>query len=309
MNIVTLTLNPAFDLHCDARDLRLYHENFVRLSSREAAGKGVNLSRALAGWGTASRCVVLAGEDNAREFFQALERDGLSCQGVLVPGRIRENLTLHEKGKEETRVSFPGFFAPVSCLAQVEQAVGEVNGDTVIVFTGSAPEGLDAAAVRGLLENLRAQGAKLVIDSRLFSLSELLALRPYLIKPNAPEAASYGGAPLKSVEEAADFACELHARGVDNAMVSLGELGAVLCCREGCYHASAPLVEAVSTVGAGDSTLAGFLSAVGEGLSPDQALKRAVAFGSAACRTKGSRPPRREDVLGLLDEGKLRTLR
>ena len=299
MNFITLTLNPVFDLHCKAEDLRLYRENFVTLSSREASGKGVNLSRALAAYGAPSRCVVLAGEENAKEYFDALSQDGLSCHILLTPGRIRENLTFHEEGRPETRISFPGFFASPDLLSRVREAVGEVDGSTVLTFTGSAPRGVDAAAARDFLAELRRKGAKLVIDSRLFSLSELVALRPYLIKPNVEEAAIYRGKELSGVEEALEFARTLHAQGVENAMVSLSELGAVLCCDEGCFHAVGKAISATSTIGAGDSTLAGFLCAAGEGLSAADRLALAVSFGSAACLTQGSRPPKKEDILSL----------
>lgn len=300
MKIITLMLNPAFDLHCEAKDLRLYRENFVRVLTRDASGKGVNLSRALAAYGVPSLCLLAVGEENGHEYCAALAQDRLEHRAIFTPGRIRENFTFHEEGRDETRICFPGFFASPALLEQVAEAMGEVDKDTVITFTGSAPQGIDAAAARDFLESFRRKGAKIVIDSRLFTPEELVAMRPYLIKPNLEEAALYRGAELEGVADAADFAKDLHEKGVENAMVSLSGLGAVLCCKEGCFHAVGDPISVVSTIGAGDSTLAGFLSAAGEGLSPDLCLARAVAFGSAACMTQGSRPPKKEDILANL---------
>ena len=152
MKIITLTLNPAIDLHCEAKDLRLYRENFVTLSCRDASGKGVNLSRALAAYGIPSRCVLVAGEENGEEYCAALRADGLEVHAIFTPGRIRENFTFHEADRPETRICFPGFYASPTLLEKVAETVGAVDSDTVVTFTGSAPQGIDAAAARELLE-------------------------------------------------------------------------------------------------------------------------------------------------------------
>ena len=68
------------------------------------------------------------------------------------------------------------------------------------------------------------------------------------------------------------------------------------------YHAFAPKVEVLSTIGAGDSTIAGFLSAMFDGLASKETLARAVAYGSAACQREGTAPPRKEDVLSLVSK-------
>lgn len=296
MNVVTLTLNPAFDCHCQGKELRLHQENFVVPLSREAGGKGVNLSRALLAAGRDSRCVVITGQDNEAPFCAALNKDGLRVFAVSVSGSIRENLTVHQEGCPETRISFPGFSVSPQALPLVEQAVGAVDQDSVIAFTGSAPEGLSAEDVTELLLRLKARGARLAVDSRLFSLDELSRLRPWLTKPNREEAARWFSQEIDTPQDAFDVARRLHKSGVENALVSLGKEGAVLCCSQGLFYAKAPAVPVLSTVGAGDSTLAGFLCGAAQALSPQDCLRKAVAFGSAACLTPGSRPPKKEDI-------------
>lgn len=97
MKIVTLTLNPAFDMHCFAENFRPYHESIAEITSLEAGGKGVNVSRALSANGVENLAVVVVGKENGDAFLSALEKDGLTCAPVWTDGRIRENVTLHEK--------------------------------------------------------------------------------------------------------------------------------------------------------------------------------------------------------------------
>ena len=296
MKIVTLTLNPAFDLHCEAEDLRLYHENFVRPLSCEAGGKGVNLSRALLAGGVDSLCFLLTGKDNEAEFLASLKRDGLTLRSLCVEGRIRENYTFHEKGRPETRISFPGFAVSPAILNKVAEAIGSPE---LLTFTGSAPKGIGPEEAKGFLRRFREQGTRLVVDSRLFDRRDLGELKPWLVKPNRDEASLYQGRSIQSPADALAFVRSLHESGVENAMVSLGGEGAVLFCSRGAFHAKGPAITPLSTIGAGDSTLAGFLAASVQGLPPEECLRRAVAFGCAACLTEGSRPPQRDAVSAM----------
>ena len=84
-------------------------------------------------------------------------------------------------------------------------------------------------------------------------------------------------------------------------MISLGEKGAMLACREGIYIAVPPKIAAVSTIGAGDSAIAGFLVGESKGMGPDGCLALGVAYGTAACLTEGTRSPVASDISRILD--------
>ena len=299
MRIVTLTLNPAFDIHCAADGFRPYGESIVDIIRRDTGGKGVNISRALLAVGAPSTAVTVVGEENGEEFCRALTAEGLTLRPIYVKGRIRENITLHESERPETRISFGGFSVEGSVLDDVRAAVGEVDSDTVVTFTGSVPEGLDVSRVLDMLRELRDKGAFVVIDSRSVSLDALIEFRPSLIKPNRAEAEKYMRRPLATPEDALLAARELCERGVENVMISLDSEGAVLACPEGCYYATAPRIEALSTIGAGESSIAGFIDGRARGLSSSECLAGAVTFGSAACMTEGTMPPRAEDISAL----------
>ena len=100
----------------------------------------------------------------------------------------------------------------------------------------------------------------------------------------------------------------LRAKGIENVMISLGAKGAMLCGAEGCFVAHAPKINALSTIGAGDSSIGGFCAAAKAGMSPSEMLRYSVAYGSAACMTPGTQPPRAEDVQALLPTVTVETL-
>ncbi len=292
-------MNPAFDVHCFVENFRPYHESIARVTSRNAGGKGVNISRALGQSGRASRAVVIVGRDNGEEFCHTLEGEGLSLLPLWVDGRIRENITLHEQEQPETRISFEGFVCPANTLDTLRACVGEMDADTLVTLTGSIPRGIEVSRMLALLAEWRDAGARIVIDSRSVSLADLLALRPYLIKPNRDEAESYMNRSVQTVEEAAAIARELCNSGIENVIVSLGDDGAVLATRDGALHAYAPEIAVRSTVGAGDSMLAGFIDGVAAGMSWEDVSRRAVAYGTAACMREGTAPPMPEDIARL----------
>ena len=305
MKIITLTLNPAFDVHCSIDRFNVYHENVLKREAAEAGGKGVNVSRALSSCGVDNLAVVVVGKDNQAEFIEKLNADGLNFKYVSVPGRIRENITVHEPYNPETRISFEGFSCDKGVLTEVKEKIGEVDENTVITFTGSAPNGIDVSNIKDLLSELRKKGAKIVIDSRTFSLEDLIDFKPWLIKPNKDEAEKYTGKKISEISDAKEIALDLKTKGIENVIISLGELGAVLSCADGEFYALPPKVDALSTIGAGDSTIAGFISAYTDGKGSAERLKTAVAFGTAACLREGTLPPDGKDVQKIIKQIKV----
>lgn len=299
MKIYTLTLNPAYDIHATTAHFLPCRENLAHVTSRDAGGKGVNISRALTAGGTENTAVIVLGKDNGEEFKQSLAAFGLTCLYFEKEGRIRENLTLHCEVTGETRISFAGFAVDESILSEIESAM-EVDENTFITFTGRIPGGISVESVKAFLAGLQAKGAKIVIDSKSFGLPDLFDVKPWLIKPNQEEIAEYFGCGITSLAQAEEKASLLHSRGIENAMISLGSDGALLVCGDGTFTAAAPKIRPVSTIGAGDSSIAGFLAAATAGKRAAECLKNAVAYGTAACLTAGTLPPAAEDIQRIL---------
>ena len=298
MKIITLTLGPAFDMHCHADRLVLDHENLVYMDLCQAGGKGVNISRALVNNGTSNLALLVLGQENADSFMRN--------EAITVPGRIRENITIHT-GTTETRISFPGFRVEPDVLPQVEaRLLALADEETIITMTGRVAEGMAVADVIAMLRKAAAKGARIVVDSRSFSLEDLKELKPWLIKPNQEEISAYLGREISSLEQTLAEAKALHEAGIANVMISMGGDGALLVCDEGTFIAVPPKVEVKSTIGAGDSSIAGF-AACPSNRAADR-LQWAVAYGSAACMAEGTLPPEPADVAFIKENIQLRTL-
>lgn len=326
--ITTLTLSPAFDVHVMIKQFCMGRENLAESVSRDVGGKGINISRALQENGVANRPVVILGQENAGEFCQGLKEVGLSCEKILCPGRIRENITVHPKTGEETRLSFRGFHCEASILQEVE---AWIDPQDIVTFTGSLPGGISPEEAEAFLLRQKEAGARLVIDSKSVTLDMLLRIRPWLIKPNAEEIGAYFEGEMTEAR-LYEIASELHQAGIAHVMISLGSDGAILAANGQLYRARAPKIQVQSTIGAGDSAIAGFIAAsvssVSEGFenadcckggdifSLDQqkfeqqksgcqeskqdlavkCLRTAVAYGSAACLREGTNPPLPSDI-------------
>ena len=306
MKIITVTLSPALDVHCHAESFNAEHENFAKITSRDAGGKGINISRALLSCGIKSRAIVAVGDKNADSFLSALAADGLDREAIWTDGLIRENITVHTEKTKETRLSFDGFCGSSALLEDVESCLrGIAESGAVLALAGSIPSGIGIENVKTFVSRIKSKGVRVVIDSRSLSPADIFECAPFLIKPNEEEIIAYVGKEITSTKEAVAAAESIRAKGIENVMISLGARGAVLASSEGCFFARAPKLKALSTIGAGDSSIAGFLAAFSEKKGADECLKNAIAYGSAACLSEGTKPPKKEDVTRLLCEIKV----
>ena len=303
MYIITLTLNPAIDVHCKSETFTPFAENLFDVTSNDAGGKGINISRALNTGGVENTAVLVVGSENGDDFLRKLKAEGISYKEIKVPGRIRENITLHTNGQPETRISFSGFSSDNSLIDKVRELLsGEALDNSIITVTGRLPDGVDIGYVKSFIKDLKAKGAKIVIDSRSFKKEDITECRPWLIKPNEEEIKMYEDTPVTGVESAIVAARKLKAQGIENVMISLGGEGAVLATDEGTFSATAPKIKVVSTIGAGDSSIAGFIAKFSQSGSYEEALRNAVSYGSAACCVEGTQSPKLSDIEKFYNE-------
>lgn len=293
MKIYTLTLNPAYDVHAFAKTLTLNCENLAQIESREAGGKGVNISRALCNGQIPNTAIVVLGKENGDEFKNAIST--MDCVLLEKEGRIRENLTFHLENGTETRISFAGFPVDDGILEEVLDNIA-IKNDTIVTFTGRVPSGVGKDRVKEFLKALQKQGTRIVLDSKSFTVEDIFEIKPWLIKPNQEEISEYLGCEIKTLEQVLEKAAIFTERGIINTMVTLGEKGAALLTQDKAYIATCPQIDAISTIGAGDSTIAGFIAGAYAGESANECLKTAVSFGTAACMTAGTLPPQKEDI-------------
>ncbi|MBE6597450.1 MAG: 1-phosphofructokinase family hexose kinase [Ruminococcaceae bacterium] len=303
--IITITLNPAFDLHYTMDKFELKKENYVKEIICDAGGKGINISRALKANGIESTAYVILGAENSAQFESSLKADGIDYLPIYVRGRIRENITIHPKKDKETRISLDNFSITRLELDKLYSILYDVvDCDTIISFSGRIPKGVTKDETIKFLCKLKGIGARLAIDSNSLTTEDLTLIQPWFIKPNEEEIVSFLGRPVTDAEEAADRAAELCEKGVaEEVMISLGSRGSAWSDGRKKAVVSIPAIESpVSTIGAGDSTVAGYIAARAKGESIDDSLRLACAFGTAACLSEGTRPPLPKDVERIFNE-------
>ncbi len=293
MKVITITLNPAFDLHCNSKKFEMHRENLLDITKVDAGGKGINISRTLTALGVSNKAFVVLGSVNKSEFLDKLKSYNINIETVETPGKIRENITVHENGKE-TRLSFKGFEADDSIIDKLEEKViKEIDKESIVTFTGSIPKGITKKRIIDFLLRIKEKESKLVVDSKSISYDELLTLKPWLIKPNEEEITSLTKRQVKTVQEAILESKRLFEYGIENPIITFGEKGCVFATNDGIYVIKPPKTDVVSTIGAGDSFIAGFISAIVNGNNKTDAVKYAVASGTASCFKEGTTPPDR----------------
>ena len=302
--IITFTANPSHD-RTVALPEELHRGAVQRAVSviSQAGGKGVNISRASVSAGVPTLAVLPAPKDDP--FVLELLSAGIDCRPVNHEGTLRVNVTISEPDGTTTKLNSPGPEMTDATRAAVTQTLQLRAGEgDWVVLAGSLPPGAPPEWYAELVTALANTGARVAVDTSdapLRSLVERLGTAaPHLMKPNGHELASFTGLDGDALEEdpaaAAKAALVLVDQGVETVLVTLGGRGAVLVTAEGAWHATPPPTTVVSTVGAGDSSLFGYLLAAIEGRSPADRLALAVAYGSAAAGLPGTTIPEPQHV-------------
>ena len=302
--IVTLTPNPSID-RTVALAGELVRGAVLRAETvtSQAGGKGVNISRAALAAGVPTIAVLPALKDDP--FVVELLRDGIDCRPEHPAGAVRVNLTLTEPDGTTTKVNSPGAVVAPADLDRLVAAVTHRARQAVwVVLAGSLPPGAPDSWYAELVGALHGTGARVAVDTSGAPLVALAAglerQAPQLMKPNGEELASLTGGDADAIEAdpaAAVAAAEvLVSRGVEAVLATLGGSGAVLVTADGAWHATPPPTTVVSTVGAGDSSLFGYLLGDLRGADPAERLRLAVAYGSAAAALPGTTIPTLEHI-------------
>ena len=305
--VVTLTANPSLDRTLPLPG-PLERGAVARLgaSSTEPGGKGVNVARAVAAAGGDVVSVLPAADDDP--IVYALHHLGLRLATVPVTVPVRTNYTLTEPDGTTTKLNEPGASLDGATRAALTAALHEhAAGARWVVLSGSLPAGTPVDWYAQLVAALRDTGARIAVDTSEAPLLALLAAGPAaapdLLKPNTEELAQLAGVAEEDLlgDRDATLAAVrlLHDRGVAEVLLTLGGDGALLSTDDGgLWSALPPTITVRSTVGAGDSSLAGYLLADLAGAPPAERLRTAVAYGSAAASMPGSAVPTPDQVDG-----------
>lgn len=307
--IVTFTPNPSIDRSATVEGM-LIRGGVHRLAGlrSDPGGKGVNVARVAHQAGVEAVAVLPTGPSDP--LLRLIEGTGLRYRTHTTAAPARINLTVTEADGTTTKLNEPG--TPLTAddvVALQALLVQAAAGAAWVTLCGSLPPGAPADWYARLVPPLRAQGVQVAVDTSGAPLAALAAAlpgaAPTLVKPNGEELAQLSGRDAGLLEASAaagdlgptvQAAARLIDLGVQTALVTLGEVGAVLVTPAGAWFSPPIPVSVRSTVGAGDSALAGYLLADLAGLDAPHRLAHAVAHGSAAAALPGTGLPHPDQV-------------
>ncbi len=274
--ILSLTLNPALDLTVRLPRLEPGEVNRSDTVLTHAAGKGVNVAQVLADLGHQVTVGGFLGEDNPQAFEALIARRGFADAFIRVPGETRSNIKIAEQDGRVTDINAPGpLVSEQAQQALLDQLTRIAPAHDAVVVAGSLPRGVTPQWLHGVLVQLKHLGLKVALDTSGEALRAGLQAGPWLVKPNTEELAD-------ALDNAADAISQLHQQGVEHVVVSDGAAGVSWYSSGATLHATPPKVAVASTVGAGDSLLAGMLHGLLSGEAPEHTLRRATAIAAMA---------------------------
>ncbi len=280
--ICTVTFNPSLDYIVRVDDMRLGAINRTTYEQVLPGGKGVNVSIVLGNLGHASRALGFVAGFTGDELVRLCAEAGVDCDFIRVErGMTRVNVKV--KSAEETELNGMG---PQMGEEDVEVLLARTDalgaGDTLVV-SGSVPACLPHDMYERVMERVAPRGVRVVVDAERDLLTGTLPLGPFLVKPNNHELGDIFGVELRTRDEVVPYARRLQEMGAANVLVSMAGEGGVLVAETGeVFQSPAAKGTVVNSVGAGDSSVAGFLAGLAETGSYEAAFRMALATGSAS---------------------------
>lgn len=280
--IYTLTFNPALDYILKISD---YREGMVNRPESEdylPGGKGINVSVVLSNLGVGNTALGYIAGFTGNEIDRRLKSQGVNTDFItLQSGASRINVKL--KTARETEINAKGPLIDAKALELLFEKLKCLNDDDFLVLAGSIPHGVPDTIYSDIIKALSQKRLHIVADAEKELLEKVLCYKPFLIKPNHHELGEMFGRELRTKEEIANHAVMLRERGARNVLVSMAGDGGILADESGkVMFCPAPKGTVVNSTGAGDSTVAGFLSGYISTQNYEKAFRTGLCAGSAS---------------------------
>lgn len=298
--ITTVCMNPSFDKTAAIKQLTLGDVNRLHDVRVDIGGKGINVAVVLERLGMPVRCVGCLGEDNAESFLRMIRKENVTFDYLSVPGEVRTNLKLlDESQKTITEFNEPGVSLNEDQLEQFLKLLANQSADSdYVVLSGRLPAGCAKNTYQRCMQAV--SGKKCVLDTAGESLLHGIKEKPFLIKPNLPEIESIMKKELRTLRALRDAALFMIEYGAQNVVISMGKYGAMFVNSQTTLFAPALMVEARSTVGAGDAMIGGIMAGLTQQVPMSEAFRWGVAAGAASVMTDGTQLVRKADFDTLL---------
>ena len=308
--ISTVTLNPALDKTVYVPKLVANDTNRVTKVEVDAGGKGINCSRMLKELGAQTKAVTFLGGDSGDFIRMVLDREGIAVDGVPTQRPTRTCIAVEESANAPptTLNERGGPIEHPELVALLEKAKDAARESSYMVFGGSVPLGINEDVYNALVQIAAAGGARAVLDADGKALHLGIKAKPFMIKPNRDEAERALKLGFASKADVARAALNFAELGIELVVISLGKQGAVACCDGVIYDVVPPEVKSISTIGSGDSLIAGVLYALETGAPIDDALRVGCAAGAATAMSTGAQIGKKSDVDDLVSQVKVARL-
>ncbi|WP_373706739.1 1-phosphofructokinase [Neisseria dentiae] len=294
-----VTLNPAIDFTVSLDILQIGAVNRQQAAEQHAAGKGLNVAQILRDLGHEVTVSGFLGNGNAELFRQHFARQGFRDEFVYVDGETRLNVKIAEESGRMTDINGKGFIVGDADKAALSAKIAPLAAEAdYVAVCGSLPQQFSPEDLQDLLACLKKANPKLAVDTSGAALAAAVACSPFLIKPNSEELQESFGLAADTTEEQAQALANLP-QSVEHLVLSMGENGVNWWHQGRCLHAGAAPVQVKSTVGAGDTLLAGILHGLASGHSQEETLQTAAALAAHAVSQIGFGIPDNERLSAL----------
>ncbi len=311
--IYTLTMNPSIDVDLQVAELIPDDSNRVQSHRNYPGGKGLNVSRVVKEMGGATMALTLLGGHTGDKVASLLRNQKVPFESLEVVGETRTNIFITDRSKNTiTRINERGETLSDRAIRLLFDKLDliDLRQISYLVLGGSLPGQTSKDLYLRIIRRLNAKNdpCKILLDADGETLRKALPSKPAIIKPNTHEAGRALGRNIETLDEVYEAAKEFQAMGIETVIISMGQDGALVTGVDGTWHATAPDVETISAVGAGDSFIAGFLSSLVLGLDSGTALKRACAAGAATATTPGTELCHAADIQRLAQKVTLKQI-
>ena len=282
--ILTVTLNAAIDKRYVVEGFRTGEVNRVKECTYVPGGKGLNVSKPASIYGAEVVATGFAGGHAGAYIEDALKPFGIRSAFYHVDAESRSCINIwDEVNQVQTEFLEPGFTLTEEDFAGFEAKFRQlVQEAKVVAMSGSVPKGLDGTAYQRLVKIVKDAGIPVILDTSGKLLEMGIEAIPTMIKPNIDEIRMLTGKLCDDISEIIEAARAIHERGVKIVAVSLGADGSLAVGDDGIFRARVPKIDAVNTVGCGDSMIAGFALGLSKGLPLEETLRLASAISAAA---------------------------
>lgn len=293
--VLTITLNPAIDVTIQLNELQIGQVNRQESVEIHAAGKGLNIAQVLKDLGHEVIVSGFLGTMNKQIFDEHFKKVQFQPEFIYIEGETRQNIKIAEHSGRMTDLNGKGFLVSEldkkNLFQKIEKILPQID---VVAIAGSLPQGFNVDELQQLIKFIQGQGKKVALDTSGKALVAAIECQPWMIKPNTDELVESYQLPAATYSEQKKLFENL--AKIEHVVISMGEDGVNWLHDSHPLHAKAPKVIVKSTVGAGDSLLAGMIHGLINGFSAEETLKTATAIASHAVTQIGFRIPNTEKL-------------